>query len=74
MTGDNIKYGKLVTDGKYVQSVIEDMQDKINRQKNSEEGYSEDGMKGVIQDKLDDLEIEPDDVDYVFSKLEFWEV
>ena len=71
MTGDNLKYGRMVTDSKYIQSVIEDMQDKINSQKESEEGYSEDGMKGIISDKLDDLEIYPADIDYVFSELEF---
>lgn len=71
MSETNRKYGKLITDGQYIQRVIEDMQDKINSQKESEEGYSEDGMKGVISDKLDDLEIYPDDIDYIFSELEF---
>jgi hypothetical protein len=71
MTGNNGKYGKLITDGQYIQRVIEDMQDKINKQKESEKGYSEDGMKGVILDKLDELEIYPNDIDYIFSKLEF---
>lgn len=71
MTGDNLKYGKLVTDGQYIQRVIQDMQNKIDKQKESEDGYSEDGMKMIILDKLDDLEIYPDDIDYVFSELEF---
>jgi hypothetical protein len=71
MTGNNEKYGKLITDGQYIQRVIQDMQDKIDKQKESEEGYSEDGMKGVILDKLDELEIYPNDIDYIFSKLEF---
>jgi hypothetical protein len=70
MTGDNLKYGKMITDGKYIQSVIEDMQDKINNQKNIGE-YSEDGMKDVILNELDELEIYPADIDYIFSELEF---
>jgi hypothetical protein len=34
-------------------------------------GYSEDSMKDIIFNKLDDLEIYPDDIDYVFSELKF---
>lgn len=71
MTGDNLKYGKLITDGQYIQRVIEDMQDKIIKQKESGEFYSEDGMKDIILDKLDDLYIEPNDVDYIMSELQF---
>lgn len=70
MTGDNAKYGRLITDGRYIQSVLKDMQDKIDNQKNSGE-YSEDGMKSVILDELDNIEIYPDDIDYIFSELEF---
>ena len=69
-TGDNVKYGRMITDGQYIERVIKDMQEKINKQKDTGE-YSEDGMKGVISDKLDDLEIYPGDVDYILSKLEF---
>lgn len=70
MTGDNKKYGKLITDGKYIQSVIQDMQDKINEQKDTGE-YSEDGIKNIISDELDNLDIYPEDIDYIFSELEF---
>lgn len=67
----NDKYNKSITDEQYIQRVIQDMQNKINKQQESEEGYSEDGMKMVILDKLDDLGIYPDDIDYIFSELEF---
>lgn len=68
----NNKYNKLITDEQYIKRIIQDMQDKINKQQDSEEGYSEDGMKIVILDKLDDLGIYPDDIDYIFSELDFW--
>jgi hypothetical protein len=70
LTGDNSKYGKLITDSQYIQRVIEEMQEKINKQQEIGE-YSEDGMKDIIMSKLDDLEIYPGDVDYIFSELEF---
>jgi len=70
MTGDNEKYGKLISDSQYIQRVIQDMQDIINHQKGTGE-YGYDGMKDTILDKLDDLGIYPNDIDYVFSRLEF---
>ena len=76
-TGDNLKYGKLITDGQYIHQIIRDMQDIIDTFKDCETGhyigeeYSEDGMKSVINEKLDDLEIYPDDIDYVLSELKF---
>ena len=76
-TGDNLKYGKLITDGQYIHQVILDMQDKIDVYKDCGSGYyigeeySEDGMKDVISGMLDDLDIYPDDIDYVFSELKF---
>lgn len=69
MTGDNLKYGKLITDNQYISKLIKDMQEQINKWKDEE--YSEDGMKGIILDNLDDLGIYPEDVDYIFSELEF---
>lgn len=71
MADFNKKYGKAISDQNYIERVISDMQKKINNQRDSEEGYSEDGLKDVILDKLDDMGIYPDDIDYVFSELVF---
>ena len=70
MTGDNLKYGKLVRDAIYIQRVLEDARDKLEDMQYREE-YSEDGAKEVILDWLDELGIYPEDIDYVFSELEF---
>lgn len=67
LTGDNQKYGKLITDGQYIHGVIEDMQDEINNHPE----WTEDGAKETILDKLDELEIYPEDIDYIFSELDF---
>lgn len=67
LTGDNPKYGKLITDSQYIRRVIEDMQNIIND--NPE--WTTDGAKETILDKLDELEIYPEDIDYIFSELEF---
>jgi hypothetical protein len=49
------------------------MQEIINSYRegypNSE--YTEDGAKSIILDKLDEMEIYPDDIDYIFSELNF---
>jgi prephenate dehydrogenase len=67
LTGDNQKYGKMITDSRYIQNVIEDMQDEINNHPE----WTEDGAKETILDKLDELEIYPEDIDYIMSELEF---
>lgn len=67
LTGDNQKYGKMITDSRYIQNVIEDMQDKINNHPE----WTEDGAKETILDKLDELEIYASDIDYIMSELEF---
>jgi len=67
LTGDNQKYGKMITDSRYIQNVIEDMQDEINNHPE----WTTDGAKETILDKLDELEIYPEDIDYIFSELEF---
>jgi hypothetical protein len=66
-TGDNGKYGRLITDGQYIQRVIEDMQEEID----NHQEWTEDGAKEEILDKLDELEIYPSDIDYIFSELKF---
>jgi hypothetical protein len=71
MADNNKKYGRLVSDEKYIQSVIEDMQYNIDNHYKGTSEYSEDGMKEIISDKLDDLGIYPTDIDYVFSELKF---
>lgn len=70
MTGDNLKYGKMITDGRYIHNLIESYQWKIDYTKENGE-YSEDGMKEIILEELDELEIYPQDIDYIFSELEF---
>ncbi len=67
LTGNNQKYGKMITDSRYIQNVIEDMQDEIYNHPE----WTEDGAKETIIDKLDELEIYPEDIDYIFSELEF---
>lgn len=67
LTGDNQKYGRMITDSRYIQNVIEDMQDEINNHPE----WTEDGAKEVILDKLNELEIYPEDIDYIFSELDF---
>lgn len=74
----NKKYGRLVTDEQYIYRVIvKDCQDKIDSMKatmemeDAEDCYSADGMKDIILDYLDELEIYPDDIDKVMFELEF---
>jgi len=67
LTGDNQKYGRMITDSRYIQNVIEDMQDEINNHPE----WTADGAKETILDKLDELEIYPEDIDYIFSELDF---
>lgn len=67
LTGDNQKYGRMITDSRYIQNVIEDMQDEINNHPE----WTADGAKETIIDKLDELEIYPEDIDYIFSELDF---
>ncbi len=69
-TGDNGKYGRLITDGKYLQRVLEDARDKLEDMQYSE-SYSEDGAKDVMVNWLDDLGIYPEDLDYIMSELVF---
>lgn len=67
LTGDNQKYGRMITDSRYIQSVIEDMQDEINNHPE----WTADGAKETILDKLDELEIYASDIDHIMSELEF---
>jgi hypothetical protein len=68
----NDRYGKNLSDAKYVERVISDAQDTINMMQADESiEYSEDGAKDVIMNWLDKLGIYPDDVDHVFSELKF---
>ena len=73
----NKRYGKLITDEQYIYRVIKDCQDKIDSWKGTMEMeddgdcYSSDGMKDIILDYLDELEIYPDDIDKVMFELEF---
>lgn len=65
----NSKYGKLITDGMYLQRVLEDARDKVEDMEY--QGYSEDAKKDIIVNWLDDLGIYPSDVDYIMSELVF---
>ena len=74
----NARYGKLFTDEYYIYNVvIKDCQDKIDSWKDTVEmeEYGDcrcaDGMKDIILDYLDELEIYPDDIDKVMFELEF---
>lgn len=72
MTGDNQKYGRLISDANYIENVIGEMQMVVDFQRNEDvQRYSEDVMKAVVLEKLDEREIYPDDVDYIFSQLDF---
>ncbi len=75
---NNVRYGKLFTDEYYIYNVvIKDCQDKIDSMKDimEMEGagdcYSCDGMKDIILNYLDEMEIYPDDIDKVMFELEF---
>ena len=72
----NERYGKLVTDEQYIyRVVVEACQDKIDSVRaaaeESEDCYCADGMKDIILDYLDELEIYPDDIDKVMFELDF---
>lgn len=72
MTGNNQKYGRLISDVNYIENVIGEMQMVVDFQRNEDvQRYSEDAMKAVVLEKLDEQEIYPDDVDYIFSQLDF---
>jgi flagellar capping protein FliD len=66
----NNRYGRLITDEKYLQRVLEDARDKVEDMQYSE-SYSEDVAKDIIVNWLDDLGIYPDDLDSIMAKLEF---
>ena len=72
---NNERYGRPVPDAAYILRVIKDAQSKIDftREECEADGdcYSSDGMKDTILYWLDDLGIYPDDIDHVFSELEF---
>ena len=75
---NNKRYGRLVTDEYYIYNiVIKDCQDKIDSWKETmkteecEDCYCTEGMKDIILDYLDELEIYPDDIDKVMFELEF---
>ena len=74
----NARYGKMFTDEYYVYNVVvKDCQEKIDSMKATMEMegdgdcYSFDGMKDIILDYLDEIEIYPDDIDKVMYELEF---
>lgn len=74
----NKRYGRLYTDEYYIHNVVvKDCQDKIDSWKDTMEMeecgdcYCADGMKDIILDYLDELEIYPDDIDKVMFELEF---
>lgn len=73
----NERYGKTVADTEYINRIIQKAQSKIDTMRedceNSPEGdcYCSDGMKEIILDWLDELGIYPDDIDHVFSELDF---
>jgi hypothetical protein len=74
----NARYGKMFTDEYYIYNVVvKDCQDKIDSMKatmemeGEEDCYSSDGMKDIILDYLDEIEIYPDDIDKVMYELEF---
>ena len=71
VTGDNLKFGKLITDGQYIHQIIRDMQDIIDIQKDGEGGYSTKELKEIIQDEIDELELYDSDMDYIMSELKF---
>jgi len=70
MADNNKKYGRLISDETYIQRVLEDARDKLEDMQYSEE-YSEDRAKDVIVNWLDELEIYPENIDYILSELEF---
>lgn len=70
----NKRYGQNVSDKEYMEKVIHDAQVKIDGFKDDcaeDDCYSEDGMKEIIVDWMDELYIYPEDIDFVISKLDF---
>lgn len=65
----NEKYGRIITDEQFINRTIESAQDKIDKM--HEEDWGVDGIKDVIIDYLDELYIYPQDIDFIFSELEF---
>lgn len=71
---DNERYGRKQSDFLFLQRVAQDAQSKIDSYKEdceADDCYSSDGMKEIILDWLDELEIYPDDIDSIIAKLEF---
>lgn len=74
---NNTRYSNRMTDEQYLEKVIKECQDKIDSWKDTMEMeecgdcYCADGMKDIILDYLDKLEIYPDDIDKVMFELEF---
>lgn len=75
---NNTRYGRKISDTLYLNNiVVKNCQDKIESWKETMEMegagecYSEDGMKDIILDYLDELKIYPNDIDKVMAKLDF---
>lgn len=66
-TGDNDKYGRMISDGRYIHNIIEELQEEIDQH----DDWTHDGTAEYVSDKLDELEIYPDDIDYIFAELNF---
>ena len=66
----NLKYGKLITDEKYLEGVLEEAILKVEEMQNDVE-YSSDDAKEIIVNWLDDIGIYPSDLDYIMEEIEF---
>ena len=63
----NKKYGRLITDERFINNIIAELQEMVDNYGE----YTHDGMSDLILERLDNLEIYPDDIDFIFEQLEF---
>lgn len=69
---NNQKYGKSISDDMFLEILAGKMQMRIDFEKNENcMEYSEDGIKTLVLDELDSQEIYPEDIDFIFSQLDF---